>query len=94
MDNDTCTPSLNKASREERTEPLSLQDQMQILYEIAISIGVTLDMNVMLTTAIDAFLRQLNGAAGAIYLSRQEAPQRTPASAIPRSARHLSLIHI
>ena len=88
MDNDTCTPSLNKASREERTEPLSLQDQMQILYEIAISIGVTLDMNVMLTTAIDAFLRQLNGAAGAIYLSRQEAPQRTPASAIPRSARH------
>jgi hypothetical protein len=61
---------------------------MQILYEIAISIGVALDMNVMLTTAIDAFLRQLNGAAGAIYLSRQESPERTPASAIPRSARH------
>jgi len=67
---------------------------MQILYEIAISIGVTLDTSVMFTTAIDAFLRQLNGAAGAIYLSRQETPQRTPVSAIPRSLRHNEAIAI
>ncbi len=66
----------------------SLQDKMQILYEIAISIGVALDTEVMFTTAVEAFLRQLNCAAGAIYLSRQNAPSRQPVAAIPRNLRH------
>ena len=94
MDTESCTPPPTKTSAERRSEPLSLQDQMQILYEIAISIGVTLDTGVMFTTAIEAFLRQLNGAAGAIYLSRQETPQRTPVSAIPRNARRNEAITI
>lgn len=94
MDAESCTPPSAQSSTERRSEPLSLQDQMQILYEIAISIGVTLDTGVMFTTAIEAFLRQLNGAAGAIYLSRQETPQRTPVSAIPRNVRHNEAIAI
>jgi len=94
MDNDLCAPHSTETLPASSLESLSLQDQMQILYEIAISIGVTLDTSVMFTTAIDAFLRQLNGAAGAIYLSRQETPQRTPVSAIPRSLRHNEAIAI
>ncbi len=88
MDDDMCTSLPITTSPSGHLEPLSLQDQMQILYEIAISIGVTLDTGVMFTTAIDAFLRQLNGAAGAIYFARQQTPPRTPISAIPRNARH------
>ncbi|HAJ34667.1 MAG TPA: hypothetical protein DCL15_03080 [Chloroflexi bacterium] len=94
MDAELCTPPQAETSRERQSEALSLQDQMQILYEIAISIGVTLDTGVMFTTALEAFLRQLNGAAGAIYLSRQETPQRTPVSAIPRNIRHNAALAI
>lgn len=67
---------------------LSLQDRMQILYEIAISIGVTLDLRVMLTTALDVFLRQLNCTSGAIYVARPANPPQEPTAAIPRNLRH------
>lgn len=67
---------------------LSLQDRMQILYEIAIAIGVTLDLRVMLTTALDVFLRQLNCTSGAIYVGRPANPPREPTTAIPRNLRH------
>lgn len=66
----------------------SLQDKMQILYDISISIGVALDAEVMFTTAIEAFLRQLNCVAGAIFFSRHNAPQRNPIVAMPRNLRH------
>ncbi|MCB0068535.1 MAG: PAS domain-containing protein, partial [Caldilineaceae bacterium] len=61
---------------------------MQILYEIAISIGVTLDLRVMLTTALDVFLRQLNCTSGAIYVARPSNPPQEPTTAIPRNLRH------
>lgn len=67
---------------------LSLQDRMQILYEIAISIGITLDLRVMLTTALDVFLRQLNCTSGAIYVARPSNPPQEPTTAIPRNLRH------
>jgi PAS domain S-box-containing protein len=71
-----------------------LQDEMQILYEIAVSIGVALDTEVMFTTAVEAFMRQINCAAGAIFLSRQNAPSRQPVTAIPRNLRHNSAVAI
>ena len=78
-------------TRSQPVEPvlmLSLQDRMQILYEIAISIGVTLDLRVMLTTALDVFLRQLNCTSGAIYVGRPSNPPQEPTTAIPRNLRH------
>jgi len=67
---------------------LTPQDKMQILYEIAISIGVALDAEAMFTTALSAFVRQLNCAAGAIYFRRPHAFSEQPIAAIPRNLHH------
>lgn len=66
---------------------------MQILYEIAISIGVTLDLRVMLTTALDVILRQLNCTSGAIYVGRPSNPPQEPTTAIPRNLRYNNAVN-
>ena len=88
MGRQSCTQSEITAAPLSSQASLMPQDQVRILYEIAISIGVTLDTDVMFSTALNAFLRQLNSAAGAIYLARQDDPPRQPISALPRSLKH------
>ena len=81
-------PTVSMPPAHSELHDLSLQDRMQILYEIAISIGATLDLRVMLTTALDVFLRQLNCTSGAIYVGRPSTPPQEPTAAIPRNFRH------
>ncbi|MBK8047436.1 MAG: PAS domain S-box protein [Anaerolineales bacterium] len=55
----------------------------QLLYELALAIGGSLDTQVMLRTALDAFLRKLNCASGSVYLWRHPGATLAPAFAIP-----------
>jgi two-component system, NtrC family, sensor kinase len=48
-------------------------DKVQILYEIAMGIGSSLDLSVMLRTTLATLLRKLNCAAGAVFRCECEA---------------------
>ena len=46
-------------------------EHIQILYEIAMSIGVSLDLREMLKSSLSTFLRKLNCSAGGIFISKE-----------------------
>lgn len=62
--------------------------QLEVLYEIAMSIGTSLDLHEMLKTSLKVYLRKLNCTSG-IVLKRVKTPDRIefrPEFAIPRNA--------
>ncbi|MEE8373295.1 MAG: hypothetical protein V3R87_06255, partial [Dehalococcoidia bacterium] len=46
-------------------------EHIQIFYEIAMSIGASLDLREMLKSSLSTFLRKLNCSAGGIFISRE-----------------------
>lgn len=70
-------------------------EQIQVLYEVSLTIGGSLDLRKMLRTTLSAFLRRLNLSAGGVY-TFSEGPPGTffPASlyTIPRDVSHNSAV--
>jgi hypothetical protein len=51
-------------------------DLIQLYYEIAMSIGLTLDLNKMLKVALTSYLKNLNCSAGAIIQLKKKSPKK------------------
>ncbi|QJB55245.1 ATP-binding protein [Pseudodesulfovibrio sp. zrk46] len=67
----------------------------RIFYEIAMSIGNSLDLEVMLKQGLSTYLRKINGLAGAVLQSRKDESGRTSFDvvyAIPRRMRRNSAV--
>jgi signal transduction histidine kinase/CheY-like chemotaxis protein len=67
--------------------------QVQVLYEIAMSIGNNLDLDKMLQNSLSVFLRKLNCSAGAVFeiIKTEETDiQIEPIYSIPRRIDHLN----
>ena len=60
---------------------------LQLQYELAMAIGVSLEMQAMLRHALSTFLRKLNCSAGSIFIRRDGQHAPTPECAIPRRHR-------
>lgn len=60
-------------------------DLIQIQYELAMSIGTSLELNAMLKTVMDTFLRKLNCAAGCVYEMKRSMLPGDPLYAMPRN---------
>ena len=63
----------------------SAVEQLQIFYELAMSIGGSIHLDVMLRSTLDTFLRKLNCSSGSVYLWRTRYMRLEPAYAIPRN---------
>jgi len=60
-------------------------EQVQILYEISMSIGSSLELNQMLKGSLVTILRKLNCSAGAIFsIDVERDPLLQPIMSIPR----------
>jgi|GEM_PF-2167069 len=59
-------------------------EQIQVLYEVSLSIGNSLDLTKMLKSALSTLLRKLNCAAGSVHLW-ESGLNCAPAYAIPRN---------
>jgi len=66
LGNTQCAEATKKASKD--TIMLTSAEQIQIFYEIAMSIGRSLDMSKMLKAGLSAYLKKLNCSAGGIFI--------------------------
>ncbi len=55
---------------------LSLQEQTQVLYEIAINIGGSMELQEMLKQSMQIILRKLNGLGGVVLADRRDGERR------------------